>query len=70
MSRRSARQRGAFRVLDNRLGGGRIRPTVVEYLHTDIAPLLRQGRCIEMVRRHHFSAAADLTQLADGRPTT
>ena len=35
----------AFRVLDNRLGGGRIRPTVVEYLHTDIAPLLRQSRC-------------------------
>ena len=55
---------GAFRVLDNRLGGGRIRPTVVEYLHTDIAPLLRQGRCTEEVRRHLFSAAAELTQLA------
>jgi hypothetical protein len=54
----------AFRVLDNRLGGGRIRPTVVEYLHTDIAPLLRQGRCTEEVRRHLFSAAAELTQLA------
>ena len=54
----------AFRVLDNRLGGGRIRPTVVEYLHTDIAPLLRQGRCTEDVRRHLFSAAAELTQLA------
>ena len=55
---------GAFRVLDNRLGGGRIRPTVVEYLHTDIAPLLRQSRCTEDVRRHLFSAAAELTQLA------
>ena len=55
---------GAFRVLDNRLGGGRIRPTVVEYLHTDIAPLLRHGRCSEDVRRHLFSAAAELTQLA------
>jgi len=55
---------GAFRVLDNRLGGGRIRPTVVDYLHTDIAPLLRQGRCTEEVRRHLFSAAAELTQLA------
>ena len=54
----------AFRVLDNRLGGGRIRPTVVEYLHTDIAPLLRQSRCAEDVRRHLFSAAAELTQLA------
>ena len=39
-------------------------PTVVEYLHTDIAPLLRQGRCTEEVRRHLFSAAAELTQLA------
>ena len=55
---------GAFRVLDNRLGGGRIRPTVVEYLHSDIVPLLRQGRCTEDVRRHLFSAAAELTQLA------
>jgi tetratricopeptide (TPR) repeat protein len=55
---------GAFRVLDNRLGGGRIRPTVVEYLHSDIAPLLRQSRCTEDVRRHLFSAAAELTQLA------
>jgi len=55
---------GAFRVLDNRLGGGRIRPTVVEYLHSDIAPLLRQGRCTEEVRRHLFSVAAELTQLA------
>lgn len=42
---------GAFRVLDNRLGGGRIRPTVVEYLHTDIAPLLFDCRCTDSVRR-------------------
>jgi hypothetical protein len=55
---------GAFRVLDNRLGGGRIRPTVVEYLHSGIAPLLRQSRCTEDMRRHLFSAAAELTQLA------
>jgi len=55
---------GAFRVLDNRLGGGRIRPTVVEYLHTDIAPLLRDCRCAESVRRQLFSAAAELAQLA------
>jgi hypothetical protein len=55
---------GAFRVLDNRLGGGRIRPTVVEYLHTDITPLLRECRCTEDVRRKLFSAAAELAQLA------
>lgn len=54
----------AFRVLDNRLGGGRIRPTVVEYLHTDISPLLRDGRCTEVVRQHLFSSAAELAQLA------
>lgn len=53
----------AFRVLDNRLGGGRIRPTVVEYLHSDIAPLLRDCRCTEDVRRELFSTAAELAQL-------
>jgi hypothetical protein len=54
---------GAFRVLDNRLGGGRIRPTVVSYLHADIAPLLRDARCTDDVRRQLFSAAAELSQL-------
>jgi hypothetical protein len=53
----------AFRVLDNRLGGGRIRPTVVRYLHDDIAPLLGKARCTEDVRRSLFSAAAELAQL-------
>jgi tetratricopeptide (TPR) repeat protein len=53
----------AFRVLDNRLGGGRIRPTVVSYLHADIAPLLREARCTDGVRRQLFSAAAELVQL-------
>jgi tetratricopeptide (TPR) repeat protein len=53
----------AFRVLDNRLGGGRIRPTVVSYLHADIAPLLSDARCTDHVRRQLFSAAAELSQL-------
>ncbi len=53
----------AFRMLDNRLGGGRIRPTVVSYLHVDIAPLLREARCTDSVRRQLFSAAAELSQL-------
>jgi tetratricopeptide (TPR) repeat protein len=53
----------AFRVLDNRLGAGRIRPTVVSYLHADIAPLLRDARCTDEVRRQLFSAAAELSQL-------
>jgi hypothetical protein len=53
----------AFRVLDNRLGGGRIRRTVVEYLCIDIAPLLKDSRCTEEARRGLFSAAAELAQL-------
>jgi tetratricopeptide (TPR) repeat protein len=53
----------AFRVLDNRLGGGRIRPTVVSYLHADVAPMLRDARCGDAVRRELFSAAAELSQL-------
>jgi hypothetical protein len=53
----------AFRVLDNRLGSGRIRPTVVSYLHADIAPMLRNARCGDAVRRELFSAAAELSQL-------
>jgi hypothetical protein len=40
----------AFQVLDNRLAGGRIRPTVVEYLHTDISPLLRDSEAIDLAQ--------------------
>jgi hypothetical protein len=54
----------AFRVLDNRMGGGRIRPTVVDYLHGNIVPLLHNSHCVEEIRRSLFSAAAELTQLA------
>lgn len=54
----------AFRVLDNRMGGGRIRLTVVDYLHGDLVPLLHDARCTEAVRRELFSAAAEVAQLA------
>jgi hypothetical protein len=54
----------AFRVLDNRMGGGRIRPTVVDYLHGNIVPLLHDARCTEAVRKALFSAAAEVAQLA------
>lgn len=54
----------AFRVLDNRMGGGRIRPTVVDYLHGNVVPLLHHARCTQGVRSSLFSAAAELTQLA------
>lgn len=54
----------AFRVLDNRMGGGRIRPTVVDYLHLNVVPLLNDSRCTSHVRRDLFSAAAEVAQLA------
>jgi hypothetical protein len=54
----------AFRVLDNRMGGGRVRPTVVDYLHGNIVPLLHNSRCTDDVRRSLFSVAAELTQVA------
>jgi hypothetical protein len=54
----------AFRVLDNRLGAGRIRRTVVDYLSSDISPLLRHARCTENVRRSLLAASAELARLA------
>ncbi|WP_243715013.1 hypothetical protein, partial [Actinomadura bangladeshensis] len=54
----------AFRILDNRLGGGHVRSPVIEYLHTHVAPLLRDSRATHEVRRELFAAAADLTKLA------
>ena len=54
----------AFRILDNRLGGGHVRAPVIEYLHTHVGPMLRDGRCADEIRRQLFSAAADLTKVA------
>lgn len=53
----------AFRDLDNRVGGGRVRHTVVQYLHSDVAPLLRASYS-GAVGRRLFAAAAELTKLA------
>lgn len=53
-----------FLRLDNLFGGGRARPTVVRYLHDEVAPLLRQGQYSEPVGRELFAAAAELTRLA------
>ncbi len=52
----------AFRDLDNRVGGGRIRSTVVQYLDSNVAPLLR-GTYTEEVGRDLFSAAAEMTRM-------
>lgn len=53
-----------FLRLDNLFGGGRARPTVVRYLHDEVAPLLREGQYSEAVGRELFVAAAELTRLA------
>ena len=53
-----------FLRLDNLFGGGRARPTVVRYLHDEVAPLLRDSRYTEPVGRELFAAAAELTRLA------
>jgi hypothetical protein len=53
-----------FLRLDNLFGGGRARPTIVRYLHDEVAPLLQEGRYSEAVGRDLFTAAAELTRLA------
>lgn len=53
-----------FLRLDNLFGGGRARPTVVRYLHDEVAPLLRQGNYSDSVREELFAATAELTRLA------
>lgn len=53
----------AFRDLDNRTGGGRVRPMIVQYLHSSVAPLLR-GNYAEPIGRQLFAATAELTKIA------
>ncbi|MFI5719356.1 hypothetical protein [Nocardia sp. NPDC051750] len=53
----------AFRDLDNQVGGGKVRSTVVHYLHTSVAPLLRSSYTEEVGRRL-FAVTAELTKLA------
>ncbi len=54
---------GAFRDLDNQVGGGKVRSTIVHYLHTSVAPLLR-GSYPESIGRKLFATTAELTKLA------
>ncbi|GAA4242342.1 hypothetical protein GCM10022254_75010 [Actinomadura meridiana] len=53
----------AFSQMDEQFGGGLVRPAVVDYLNTKIAPLL-EGRYSEEVGEHLASAAALMTALA------
>ncbi|MEU8042281.1 hypothetical protein [Streptosporangium sp. NPDC049078] len=54
----------SFGELDNRFGGGRVRPAVVKYLDTSVAPLLADGSYAENTGKALASAAAELTRLA------
>ncbi|TMQ90991.1 helix-turn-helix transcriptional regulator [Actinomadura soli] len=53
----------AFSQMDEQFGGGLVRPAVVDYLNTKVAPLL-EGRYSEEVGEHLASAAALMTELA------
>ncbi|WP_433733395.1 hypothetical protein ACQP0C_14265 [Nocardia sp. CA-129566] len=53
----------AFRDLDNKVGGGKVRSTIVQYLHSSVAPLLR-GSYNEPIGRQLFATTAELTKLA------
>lgn len=52
-----------FDRLDNQYGGAHARRSLVEYLRTELPPLLR-SKATSTVRRSMFSAAAEATQLA------
>lgn len=52
-----------FRHLDNQLGGGYARTTVVQYLADEVAPMLRTGSYTAGVGRDLFEAAAEMSLL-------
>ena len=52
-----------FATLDNEFGGNHGRRALIEFLRTDLAPLLR-GSYSEGIRRELFAAAAEATLLA------
>ncbi|WP_084959347.1 hypothetical protein [Thermoactinospora rubra] len=54
----------SFGELDNRFGSGRVRSSVVKYLDSAVAPLLRDGSYGEATGRALAGAAAELTRLA------
>ncbi|MFC9993234.1 hypothetical protein [Nocardia sp. NPDC127526] len=53
----------AFRDLDNKVGGGKVRSTIVQYLHSSVSPLLR-GSYNERIGRQLFGSTAELVRLA------
>jgi hypothetical protein len=53
-----------FRRLDNQLGGGYARTTVVQYLADEVGPMLRHGTYLAATGRELFTAASEMTLLA------
>ncbi|RBQ18614.1 hypothetical protein DP939_19185 [Spongiactinospora rosea] len=53
----------AFNLMDHQFGAGLVRPAIIDYLHTTVAPLLR-GRYDARVGARLMTAAAAMTQLA------
>ncbi len=53
----------AFRDLDNQVGGGQVRSTIVQYLHSSVSPLLR-GSYSEHIGRQLFATTAELARQA------
>lgn len=53
-----------FRRIDNQLGGGHARSSVVQYLADEVAPLLKHGTYAGPVGRDLFAAASEMTLLA------
>jgi tetratricopeptide (TPR) repeat protein len=54
----------SFRELDNRLGGGRVRSAVMQYLTDEITPVLAQGQFSADIGTRLAGVAAELAQLA------
>jgi hypothetical protein len=52
-----------FQELDTKYGGAHARMALVQYLNSDVVPLLRKS-CTDSVRRAVFGATAELTYLA------
>jgi hypothetical protein len=52
-----------FRRLDNLYGGGEVRAAVVQFLDSEVGPILQRHR-LESLGRNYLSAVAELTQLA------
>jgi hypothetical protein len=54
----------SYREMDNRLGGGRVRGAVMEYLNAEVTPMLAHGQFADGIGRLLAARAAELAQLA------